>query len=700
MIKSIFYSYKVLLAIFITIIFFVSTAVAAPPESSYGFALVDGNESEWNLTSDFFANMHVAANPANPIRSFLYLRYNSVTQTMYALVMAGTGKVVNVNAASTWITIDGIGNKVVNGNDNNDGIPPDFAWIDRGFDGNIAHARGWEASFSLAPGTYTIIAHNEIFDGVSLTSSTTDRVTSRAGIDLVVNDVFIPYPSIDVEKYLSESQTGPWLTTDGQPGHIVPPGTSIYFRFQITNSGNVSLSNVTLSDSDFTLNSCPVIPEPLHPGASYECIIGPHSATSGQHTNTATAEGQYEDVIYSKTDDANYYGTEVHAVLGDHVWHDMNANGIQDPGEGIIEGVDIELYKCDDTFVATSCTCEHGRYTFLVNPNESYYLKFIAPSGYSFSPRDQGSDDAIDSDADPATGRTRCIYASELEPGVEYRTWDAGVYLPAHLGGSVWNDNVVADGIYSPEEDGVAGVTVNLYTCSNSFISSKTTNTDGFYEFIDLVPGNYYLEFILPNNHIFTYQNQGLDEAADSEADMQTGKTACMALSSGQSDLTWHAGIINKSDPVQVVVMPDIQIVFSQINSLCESSATLINLASAPAPAPFGYTLISLYDITTCATYTGNIDVTVPYDPLKIRGAESGVRMFHFENGTWRDVTVSIDTVNNTVTGRVNSLSPFGIGFGSGYETGANTNVLIVIAILAVMTGLYLLRNQRLLQKS
>ena len=55
-----------------------------------------------------------------------------------------------------------------------------------------------------------------------------------------------------------------------------------------------------------------------------------------------------------------------------------------------------------------------------------YQVQFILPSGYAYSPQDQGSDDALDSDADPATGTTIC---TTLAPGENDLTWDAGMYL-------------------------------------------------------------------------------------------------------------------------------------------------------------------------------------------------------------------------------------------------------------------------------
>jgi hypothetical protein len=59
-------------------------------------------------------------------------------------------------------------------------------------------------------------------------------------------------------------------------------------------------------------------------------------------------------------------------------------------------------------------------------------VHFEAPLGFVFSPMDQGADDALDSDVNPATGMTIC---TTLESGENDMTWDAGMYLPPPPGG-------------------------------------------------------------------------------------------------------------------------------------------------------------------------------------------------------------------------------------------------------------------------
>jgi hypothetical protein len=147
---------------------------ALPPQVSPGTAVVDGQYMEWNLSADFFANMYRAGNPAKPLESKLYLRYDCRTCTMYVLVLVEPLIGGNIDSLETtsWIAIDVNSNKVANEVSGNDGTAPDFAWVGRGYDGNNQHVRGYEASFTISPGAYHILAHIEVIDGGIQTSAT------------------------------------------------------------------------------------------------------------------------------------------------------------------------------------------------------------------------------------------------------------------------------------------------------------------------------------------------------------------------------------------------------------------------------------------------------------------------------------------------------------------------------------------------
>jgi hypothetical protein len=116
-------------------------------------------------------------------------------------------------------------------------------------------------------------------------------------------------PDIDLEKYVSVDDQATWHDADDPTGPYADAGSDVYFKFVVTNVGNVELSNITLSDSDFDVSGC-TLTDPLAAGGSFECVIGPFDAIAGQHANTGETTGDYEGNTYSDTDDAHYFGEE------------------------------------------------------------------------------------------------------------------------------------------------------------------------------------------------------------------------------------------------------------------------------------------------------------------------------------------------------------------------------------------------------
>jgi hypothetical protein len=106
-----------------------------------------------------------------PLEAKLYLQYDPGAQVLYALVLSVYGENVEMTPPDAFFIKIG-GTKYVDGNTGDDDTPPDFVWVDT--PDNVAdHAYGWEASMSLAPGTYTDFdVHTNVYrDGGSQTSA-------------------------------------------------------------------------------------------------------------------------------------------------------------------------------------------------------------------------------------------------------------------------------------------------------------------------------------------------------------------------------------------------------------------------------------------------------------------------------------------------------------------------------------------------
>jgi hypothetical protein len=113
-------------------------------------------------------------------------------------------------------------------------------------------------------------------------------------------------PAIDVEKYVSVDGGANWVDADDLTGPFFICDTDPQFRFVVTNTGNVDLTGITLTDSDFDLSGC-TVPSQLAVGEWFNCTVT-DTWVIVQHTDTATVTGTPpigDDV--NDADDANYY---------------------------------------------------------------------------------------------------------------------------------------------------------------------------------------------------------------------------------------------------------------------------------------------------------------------------------------------------------------------------------------------------------
>ncbi|MBN8439229.1 MAG: carboxypeptidase regulatory-like domain-containing protein [Candidatus Accumulibacter sp.] len=270
----------------------------------------------------------------------------------------------------------------------------------------------------------------------------------------------------------------------------------------------------------------------------------------------------------------------VSAKLGDYVWDDVNANGIQDDGSTGIDGATVNLWRDlngNGSFdggielLATTTTgddphtagVQTGYYEFKgLTPGLEYQVEFVKPSHLNgVSPATQGSDTQLDSNGvKQLSGQ---IYSEKiyLNPGEFNHSIDQGFYTDsndntaprASLGDYVWIDANV-NGLQDSDEVGVTGVTVVLtgggadgkINGIGDTTISTVTGSNGYYEFADLAPGvEYQVQFIKPTGSFFTTPDVGSNgsDGIDSDANPADGKTGIVTLAPNEHNLTIDAGI-------------------------------------------------------------------------------------------------------------------------------------------------------------
>lgn len=232
-------------------------------------------------------------------------------------------------------------------------------------------------------------------------------------------------------------------------------------------------------------------------------------------------------------------------AVGDFVWLDLDGNGIQDIGEPGVEGVDVALREVlTDAVVDTDITDASGAYSLsrFSLGDSPYLVEFFLPSGYEFTLPYQGSDEELDSDADPATGRT--LQFGIADDGLSY---DAGLVEPevevdlpepdpagptyATVTGYVWVDANL-DGLQDEEELPLAEVGVSLFLEGEDASSQDTfTDADGLYQFDEVEADlSYFIRFVPPPEYMMTLMDQGGDDNIDSDADQDSDETDVFLL--------------------------------------------------------------------------------------------------------------------------------------------------------------------------
>ncbi len=281
--------------------------------------------------------------------------------------------------------------------------------------------------------------------------------------------------------------------------------------------------------------------------------------TTGRTSIISLAAGETNNTI-----DAGFYEP---VSMGNFIWEDMNANGVQDTGENGIEGVTLNLLDNSGNPVDdpnnpgtpyTVVTGADGSYVFENLIPGDYVVEVIPPAMYNISPQSQGGDVTVDSDFSSVNQRTSII---TLNSGDTTADIDSGLYRTASIGDKVWRDDE-RDGIQADWEPGLEGVTVELLDGSGNPVDNPNnpgtaytvvTETDGNYIFENLTPGDYQVKFTPPSDHNPSEKNQGGDDTKDSDIDTTTLTTDTITVVSGAintiTDAGFYALYANVFDP-------------------------------------------------------------------------------------------------------------------------------------------------------
>jgi hypothetical protein len=337
---------------------------------------------------------------------------------------------------------------------------------------------------------------------------------------------------------------------------------------QVTVNVNVSYNPIADAGTGLTLckgqnvvigGSPTGTPPPLTPNAQLGYIWSPatglNNITVANPVLNISTPGTYtyQVIVFSLGTGCSDTAVVTHVIedkakVGNFVWEDRNADGVQNNGEPGINGVPVSLYRSSDNTLVSNTTTNNdpingtaGYYQFEVCKG-SYYIIFGTTQNYVRTFANLG-DDNLDSDADRNSGQTSNFV---LNPGDNNQSIDAGYFRLASIGDFVWLD-INQNGIQDVNENGIPNIEVSITGILNNGTlvppSIQTTGNNGQYLFSGLIPGRYTIVVNKTTDYNFSPQNQGTDDEKDSDSNPLTGVMPEETLESGENNLTYDAGL-------------------------------------------------------------------------------------------------------------------------------------------------------------
>lgn len=175
------------------------------------------------------------------------------------------------------------------------------------------------------------------------------------------------------------------------------------------------------------------------------------------------------------------------ASISGYVYHDESNDGIRDPEEIPISGVDVQLIDEAGTTVATVKSDGEGRYEFHRIAPGVYTVIAEQPVGFSDGLDSVGTIQGKLTGSNHVNDELSGVHVKQGQSAVEY---NFGEVLHASLAGRVHVD-LDGDCLFDPDEPTLSGVVIRLFDHLGVEVDHVVTDLEGRYAFVELAPGEY-----------------------------------------------------------------------------------------------------------------------------------------------------------------------------------------------------------------
>jgi len=342
----------------------------------------------------------------------------------------------------------------------------------------------------LQPGETWIVTHTGVaIVGNYVNVGTVDAEDTSGGT--VMDDDPSSYQGLVGDLNIEKSTNG--VDSDTAPGQTLTAGDAITWTYVVTNTFSIPLSNVNVTDSQG------VVVNFVGGDTNFDNLLDPTetwiyegfgTAVAGPYMNIGSVDAELPDGAPLTDEDPSHYtgdpGFEP-ASLGSFVWFDTNQDGILDPGEQPFPGMIVNLFDSLGNLVGTQTTGNDGAWLFTGLAPDDYVVEFIPPTGFLLTGQDSGTDNGLDSDADPLSGFTAPI---TLGSGENNLSVFAGVFMdnplcvdhsldgPVRL---IWNTFLEQINVVSIINscDAAETVTLTIYDINGNQVDQVTTSLAG-----------------------------------------------------------------------------------------------------------------------------------------------------------------------------------------------------------------------------